>query len=50
MMGREFSSLSIYGILGRKVRTLVSRAINTDTHKVVWGGCSDSGLQVSSRV
>jgi hypothetical protein len=43
-------SLSVYNILGRKVKTLVDRSIEAGSHEVVWDGFDDSGNSVASGV
>ncbi|MDP4193131.1 MAG: CotH kinase family protein, partial [Bacteroidota bacterium] len=43
-------NLSIYNILGRKVKTLINEMMGEGTHKVVWKGVDDSGRRVPSGV
>jgi hypothetical protein len=45
-----FVSLSIYDILGRKVRTLVSEEMSSGNHSVLWNGTNDSGNDVASGI
>jgi len=45
-----FANLVIYNIMGQKVRSLVSEYMTPGLHSVVWNGCDDRGLPVSSGV
>jgi hypothetical protein len=47
---RGFVELSVYNILGRKVRTLVSAEKEVGWHEVMWDGKDDSGDDVSSGI
>lgn len=47
---RSNVSLSIYNLLGQKLRTLVSGEQTTGTYAVVWDGLTDSGSQAASGV
>jgi len=40
--------LTIYNVLGQKIRTLVDQALGSGFHKAIWDGRSDSGLSVVS--
>jgi hypothetical protein len=40
--------LGIYDVLGQKVRTLVDEAIDAGSHKAIWDGRNDAGVQVVS--
>lgn len=42
--------LSVYNVLGQKVRTLVSGVQTAGTHKLIWNGKNDNGLNVPSGV
>ncbi|MGD8778459.1 MAG: T9SS type A sorting domain-containing protein [Ignavibacteria bacterium] len=42
--------ITIYNVLGQKVRTLVNEFINAGHHKVDWNGRDDYGKQLSSGV
>ncbi len=42
--------LSIYNVMGQKVRTLMSRTAQAGNHSVRWDGKNDIGLRVSSGV
>jgi len=42
--------LSVYDILGRKVRTLVNETRDSGTYSVRWNGTTDSGEAVGSGV
>ncbi|NIA28497.1 MAG: T9SS type A sorting domain-containing protein, partial [Actinobacteria bacterium] len=43
-------SLKIYDILGREVRTLVESYQEAGTHRIVWNGQDNQGIQVTSGV
>ncbi|KPK77025.1 MAG: hypothetical protein AMJ89_03135, partial [candidate division Zixibacteria bacterium SM23_73] len=45
-----FVSLSIYDILGRKVKTLVSERVSSGYKSVLWEGKNDSGKDVASGI
>ena len=45
-----FTTLTIYNIMGQKVRELVADTMQAGTHSVVWNGKDDSGTVVSSGV
>ncbi len=45
-----FTELSIYNIMGQKVRELVTDTMQAGTHSVVWDGKDDSGTAVSSGI
>jgi len=45
-----FVSLSIYDLLGRKIRTLVSENLSPGYKSVLWEGKDDSGKEVSSGI
>lgn len=47
---RGYVELSIYNILGRKVRTLVSGEKDAGWHEVLWDGKDDGGANVASGV
>ena len=47
---RGHVELSIYNILGRKVRTLVSGDKDAGWHEVIWDGKDDAGANVSTGV
>ncbi len=40
--------LSVYDVTGRMVRNLVSSALVAGSHEMVWDGCDESGMAVSS--
>jgi len=42
------TELSIYNLAGQKIRTLLSGYKPAGTHEVVWDGCDDNGMPVSS--
>jgi len=42
--------LSVYNMLGQKIRTLVNESYASGEHEVVWDGASDDGYQVASGV
>ena len=44
------TSLTIYDITGRKVRTLISGRLTAGAHSAAWDGLDDSGRAVSSGV
>ena len=43
-------TLTVYNILGQKVRTLVSGFVDSGPHEAVWNGRSESGQPVSTGV
>ena len=43
-------TLTIYNILGQKVRTLVNKVLNAGSHQYKWNGKNDNGKQLSSGV
>lgn len=43
-------SLIIYDVMGRKVKTLADGFTSAGQHSVVWDGCDDSGIPVSSGI
>jgi len=43
-------SLSIYNVLGQKIRTLVDGLQNASRHTVQWDGKDDNGAQVTSGI
>ncbi len=45
-----FVSLTIYDLLGRKIRTLVSENLSSGYKSVLWDGKDDSGKEVSSGI
>ncbi len=45
-----FVRLTVYNLLGQKVRTLVNTRQTAGLHRIVWDGCDESGLPVSSGV
>jgi len=45
-----FVSLTIYDLLGRKVRTLVSENLSSGCKSVLWDGKDDSGKEVASGI
>lgn len=46
----DFVSLSIYDLLGRKVKTLVSDYQSAGQYSVTWNGKDDSGISLASSV
>ena len=42
--------ISVYNILGQKVRTLIDSQLAEGSHNVTWNGCNDSGVAVSSGI
>jgi len=42
--------LSIYNILGQKVRTLINKDINAGYHSIKWNGRNDRGITVASGI
>lgn len=46
----NFINLSIYDLLGRRVRTLVDKTEAAGNHSIVWDGRDESGQPVSSGV
>ena len=44
------ASLSIYNVLGQKVKTLVNGQKSAGNHTVKWNGSDDNGRKVSSGV
>ncbi len=46
----SYVSLSIYDLLGRKVRTLASRDLSSGHKSVLWDGKNDSGEDVASGI
>ncbi|MBX7152636.1 T9SS type A sorting domain-containing protein [bacterium] len=43
-------SISVYNVLGQKVRDLVREVKDAGTHRVVWDGRNDAGVQVASGI
>jgi hypothetical protein len=43
-------SLSVYNVLGRRVKTLVDRSLEAGNHEVVWDGFDDFGNSVASGI
>jgi hypothetical protein len=48
LKSRGFVDLSIYNVLGQKVKTLVSGELDAGQHEAVWDGTDESGDEVSS--
>jgi hypothetical protein len=48
--GYSPTTLRIYNVLGRRVRTLVDEPLAAGTHDVVWDGRDDQGNQVASGI
>ena len=48
--GPARTNLTIFNVLGQKVRTLVDRVQSAGTYTVEWNGTSDSGAKVSSGI
>jgi ligand-binding sensor domain-containing protein len=42
--------LTVYSVMGQKIRTLVSERFSSGMHSLVWDGTNDSGRKVSSGV
>ena len=40
--------LAVYDVTGRRVRTLVSGALNAGSHDVIWWGRDDTGGELAS--
>lgn len=40
--------LSVYNVLGQRVRTLVGETQTPGKHHIIWDGCDDAGRQVAS--
>jgi len=45
-----YAALTIYSIIGQKIRTLVSEQKNAGTHNAIWDGKNADGISVSSGV
>jgi flagellar hook assembly protein FlgD len=45
---RTTVSLTIYNLLGQKVRTLVDEVVDSGTRTVTWGGTDDLGVAQAS--
>ncbi|MBN2413984.1 CotH kinase family protein [candidate division KSB1 bacterium] len=45
-----FTFISIYNLLGQKVRTLIDGCYTTGKHSVIWNGTSDNGLPCPSGI
>ena len=45
---QALASITIYNILGQKVRTVVNEVKNAGTYEVEWNGRSDGGISVAS--
>ncbi|HDY88184.1 MAG TPA: T9SS type A sorting domain-containing protein [bacterium] len=45
-----FIDLSIYNMLGQKVRTLISNHVSAGSHAVTWDGLDDQGKSVSAGI
>jgi flagellar hook assembly protein FlgD len=43
-------TISVYNILGQKVRTLVNEVKSSGAHAAIWNGDDDSGTPVSSGI
>ncbi len=43
-------TITIYNVLGKKVRTLYNGQMNAGSHKLVWNGLNENGSQVSSGI
>jgi len=50
LLSFEEVTLSIYDVLGRKVKTLLRGKHGVGVHQVNWNGLNDAGLQISSGV
>lgn len=50
LVRRGHTTLRIYDVTGRLVRTLVDRRLDRDRHRVVWDGTDDSGRLVASGI
>ncbi|MFC1538351.1 T9SS type A sorting domain-containing protein [Candidatus Latescibacterota bacterium] len=51
LINTGFVELTIYNMLGQKVRTLIKdSSVSTGTHRVVWDGLDDSGIPVGSGI
>ena len=48
--GRNHIEITVFDLLGRKVRNLVAGEKNAGTHRVTWNGLDNSGSPVSSGV
>ncbi len=47
---RQFVNLSVYNILGQRVKTLVSTDLDSGPQEVRWDGTDESGAEVSSGI
>ncbi len=43
-------NLSIYNLLGQKIRTLVNAVKSPDVYTIIWDGKDDNGIQVASGI
>jgi hypothetical protein len=50
LSSKERVELSIYDMLGRKIRTLINTEIEPGQHSVIWDGANESGQDVASGV
>ena len=41
-------TISIYDMMGRKIRTLVNRSMSPGYHTTLWNATNDNGLPVSA--
>jgi len=48
--GRQHVTLTVYGLRGRRVRTLVDSHYPAGTHRVTWDGRDDNGVTVTSGI
>ncbi|MEA2030065.1 MAG: FlgD immunoglobulin-like domain containing protein [candidate division Zixibacteria bacterium] len=47
---KSFVELSIYDVLGRKVKNIVHETVPAGAHSVIWDGCNESGEYVGSGI
>ena len=47
---RSLSSVRVYDVAGRLVRTLVEGNLDAGPHEIVWDGTDDAGRRVASGV
>ena len=47
---KSFITIKIYSLLGREIKTLISKSYEAGTHYLSWDGCDQNGFRVASGI